>query len=403
MSVRKSLKSSVKEVLKAFADGEIVIVVDDHRRENEGDLIVAAERVTPKAISFMARFGRGLICVAMDREQLRRLGLSHMTADGREESYHTAFMESVDAKNGVTTGISAYDRALTVEVLVSDESGPTSIVRPGHLFPLEAAENGVLGREGHTEAAVDLARLAGLKPAGVICEIMRDDGMMARADELDEFSREHELKMISIADIIAYRKQTERLVKPETTVNLPTPFGMFKMRLYHSLPENEHHIALIMGEPEKEKTPLVRVHSECLTGDVFGSRRCDCGAQLHEAMNQIGELGCGVLIYLRQEGRGIGLKHKIHAYALQEQGLDTVDANTELGFEPDSRDYCAAAQILQDLNIDNLVLLTNNPKKVEGLKQYGITIAKRAAIAIEPTEYNEFYLETKKRRLGHLL
>jgi len=403
MSLIRHDENSIEEVLAAFKQGEIVIVVDDHRRENEGDLVVAAEKATPEAINFMAKHGRGLICVPMERKQIEQVGLSRMTTSGRGDSYSTAFMESVDAAAGITTGISAQDRALAVAALIDDDSTPTSIVRPGHMFPLEAAENGVFKRAGHTEATVDLARICGFKPAGVCCEIMREDGDMARGSELDEFAARHGLKMISIDSIASYRKMNENLVKLEKKVKLPTPFGMFEMNLYHSIPEDEHHIALVMGAPDKEDQPLVRMHSECLTGDVFGSMRCDCGSQLHDAMRKIGERGVGALLYMRQEGRGIGLKHKIHAYALQDEGMDTVDANTELGFDPDMRDYCAAAQMLKKLGIDNLELMTNNPEKVAGLEKYGITIARRSAIVIDPGSYNEFYLETKKKRLGHLL
>lgn len=403
MKSKCEIEERMQNALDAFKRGEILLVVDDHRRENEGDLVVAAEKVTPDAINFMATRGRGLICVPMERCDLQRLGLSHMTSNGRGDHYHTAFMESVDAREGVTTGISAHDRARTVQTLIADESTPASIVRPGHIFPLEATLDGVFRRGGHTEATVDLARLSGMKPAGVCCEIMREDGQMARGPELDAFAAEHGLQKISIADIAAYRKLHERLIRLEKTVNLPTPFGMYQMNLYHSIPEDEHHIALVMGEPQKERNPLVRMHSECLTGDVFGSLRCDCGSQLHEAMRRIGKRGGGVLLYMRQEGRGIGLKHKIHAYALQDQGLDTVDANTELGFDPDMRDYCAAAQMLHELGIDSIELMTNNPEKVTGLEKYGITVARRMPIAIDPTAYNEFYLGTKKKRLGHLL
>lgn len=402
-TTREKIEHDMDEALEAFKRGEILVVMDDHRRENEGDLIVAAEKATPDALNSMVKYARGLMCVPMERSQLQKLGLSRMTMDGQGDSYNTAFMESVDASEGVTTGISAFDRAKTVESLISDASTPASIVRPGHMFPLEAAEYGVFQRGGHTEAAVDLARLAGMKPAGVICEIMREDGYMARGPELTAFAESHGLKLITIEEIANYRKMTEQLIRLEKTVPLPTPFGMFQMNLYYSIPEDEHHIALVMGEPDKEECPLVRMHSECLTGDVFGSLRCDCGAQLHEAMHKVGKRGVGVVLYMRQEGRGIGLKHKIHAYALQDEGLDTVDANTELGFDPDMRDYCAAAQMLKELGVDNLEIMTNNPEKIAGLEKYGVEVSKRTPIVIDPTAYNDFYLETKKKRLGHLL
>lgn len=382
--------------------GQPIVVMDDHRRENEGDLIVAAEKASPENINFMSKHGRGLVCVAMERGQLERLGLSSANHFGHRQSFNTAFTESVDASEGISTGISAHDRARTVAALIDPESTPTSLVRPGHMFPIESAEHGVFQRAGHTEAAVDLARLAGLTPAGVICEIMRDDGQMARGPELRKFAEEHGLKLISIEDIACYRKRSEKLVRHDKSVRLPTPFGTFQLHLYHSLIDGKEHLALVMGKPEKAEMPLVRVHSECLTGDVLGSMRCDCGPQLHEAMRLVGERGVGAVIYLRQEGRGIGLRHKLRAYALQDEGYDTVEANEKLGFDPDLREYCTAAQILEDLKIDKLELLTNNPAKVEGLRNCGIRIARRRSIAIDPNEHNRFYLETKAKRLGHL-
>jgi len=388
--------------LEDISRGNPVVVMDDHRRENEGDLIVAAEKATPENINFMARHGRGLICVAMERGQLERLGLSSANHFGRRQSFNTAFTESVDASEGITTGISAHDRSRTVAALIDPESTPASLVRPGHMFPIEAAQHGVFQRAGHTEAAVDLARLAGLTPAGVICEIMRDDGQMARGTELQEFAQRHGLKVISIEEIAAYRRQSEKLVQHDGSVRLPTPFGEFNLHLYHSEIDGKEHLALVMGEPEKEDMPLVRVHSECLTGDVLASMRCDCGPQLHESMRLVGECGVGAVIYLRQEGRGIGLRHKLRAYALQDEGYDTVEANEKLGFDPDLREYCTAAQILEDLEIDNLELLTNNPAKVEGLRDCGIKVARRRSIVIDPNEHNRFYLETKVKRLGHL-
>jgi len=393
----------VERALEAIRRGDLVIVTDDERRENEGDLVVAAEKATPEAINFMSKYGRGLICVAMERRQLQRAGISRMASDGRGDPYHTAFMESVDAREGVSTGISAYDRARTVAVLIGEDTQPNDLMRPGHLFPLEAAAHGVLERPGHTEAAVDLARLAGLKPAGVICEVLREDGGMAHGAELHALARQHGLECVSIAELVDYRKRHECMIRLETQVAMPTPYGLFQMRMYYSLAEKEHHLALIMGEPERQESALVRVHSECLTGDVFGSQRCDCGSQLHVAMGRVAAEGHGAVLYLRQEGRGIGLAHKIHAYALQDGGLDTVEANVQLGFDADHRDYCAAAQILQDIGVHRVRLMTNNPLKVMGLEQFGIEVADRLPIVIEPSEYNQTYLRTKKVKLGHLL
>lgn len=394
---------ATREAIAAYGRGEILVVVDDERRENEGDLVVAAEYATPAAIQFMIREGGGLVCIAMTRERLRRLGLSRMAPSGSEDRYRTAFMESVDAREGVTTGISAFDRARTIQVLIAQDSRADDLIRPGHMFPLEAAEGGVLERPGHTEAAVDLARLAGRTPAGVICEIVSPTGEMARRPELIEFARRHGLKMISIGDLVTYRRRTERLVRLEQTVRLPTPLGVFQLHMYRSLPDKELHLALCMGDVGGAPPPLVRIHSECLTGDVFGSLRCDCGSQLDRAMRTIAEAERGVIIYLRQEGRGIGLEHKIHAYALQEVGLDTVEANRCLGFEADLRDYSAAAQILRDLGVSNIRLLTNNPLKVSGLEKYGIAVAERVPLVIPPGEYNARYLEVKKQKLGHWL
>ncbi|MCX7817733.1 MAG: bifunctional 3,4-dihydroxy-2-butanone-4-phosphate synthase/GTP cyclohydrolase II [Kiritimatiellae bacterium] len=393
----------IREAIAAYARGEMLVVVDDERRENEGDLVVAAEHATPAAIQFMIREGGGLICIAMTRDRLRRLGLSRMAPSGSEDRYRTAFMESVDAREGVTTGISAFDRARTIQVLIAPDSRADDLVRPGHMFPLEAAPGGVLERPGHTEAAVDLARLAGLTPAGVICEIVGPDGEMARRPQLEEFARRHHLQLISIGDLVAYRRRTERLIRLEQTVRLPTEMGVFQLHMYRSLPDGELHLALCMGEVAGSPPPLVRVHSECLTGDVFGSLRCDCGSQLDRAMRRIAAEQRGAVVYLRQEGRGIGLEHKIHAYALQETGLDTVEANQRLGFEPDMRDYSAAAQILRDLGVEQVRLLTNNPLKVAGLQKYGIVVIERVPLVIPPVEHNVRYLETKKRKLGHWL
>jgi len=403
MSKAEIQLDSVEDAIADIREGRIVVVVDDRQRENEGDLVCAAEKVSPEAINFMARFGRGLICVAMERERLARLGLARMLRHGDGDRFGTAFMESVDARHGITTGISAYDRAHTIRVLVDDRSSPEDLVRPGHVFPLEAAPGGVLRRPGHTEAAVDLARLAGLKPAGVICEIMRDDGTMARLPELVEFARSHGLRIISIAELISFRRYNEKIVNLEQRVRLPTELGMFVLRMYRSDADQLHHIALTMGNPSSCESPLVRVHSECLTGDVFGSLRCDCGSQLRQAMRLIAAEGCGVLIYLRQEGRGIGLGAKIHAYALQERGLDTVEANETLGFSPDMRDYAAAAQILRDLGVDRVRLLTNNPAKIRGLEKAGIRVVERIPLITSRNPFNEKYLEAKKTKLGHML
>lgn len=393
----------LSDVIKAVRRGELVVVVDDERRENEGDLIVAAEKVTPEAINFMARHGRGLICLGMDRAQLVRLGLSRMVPHGDGDPFRTAFMESVDARFGVTTGISASDRARTISVLVDPKSTASDLVRPGHIFPLEAMEGGVLRRPGHTEAAVDLAKLSGLRPSGVICEILREDGEMARRPELLAFARKHGLKITTVAAIGLHRRRTEKLVSLEEEIEFPTDVGLFKMRMYRSLVDDKHHLALVMGDPAGQGQPVVRVHSECLTGDAFGSLRCDCGSQLRTAMQMIAAEGHGVLIYMRQEGRGIGLEQKIRAYGLQDDGLDTVEANEQLGFEADARDYALAAQMLVDLNVHRCRLITNNPRKISGLELYGVDVLDRIALVLPSTTYNARYLETKKAKLGHML
>ena len=393
-----------EDILQALRDGEIVIVIDDESRENEGDLVCAAEKVTPEVVSFMARRGCGLICIAMQPHDLARLGLSRMIPYEDGDTYRTAFMESVDARQGITTGISAADRARTVQLMVHAYATHADLVRPGHIFPLEAKPMGVLERPGHTEAAVDLARLAGLKPAGVICEVLREDGSMARGPDLIEFKRRHGLKMTSVAEIITYRQRNEILVELKQKVQLPTRHGLFNLQMYESRPDRENHLALIMGDPANSKEPpLVRVHSECLTGDVFGSQRCDCGGQLEEAMRMVAEADCGVIVYMRQEGRGIGLAHKIHAYALQEQGLDTVEANEKLGFGADLREYGTSAQILRSIGTNRIRLITNNPDKIEGLERYGVTVHERVSLVSHSTEHNVEYLETKKMKLGHLL
>jgi 3,4-dihydroxy 2-butanone 4-phosphate synthase / GTP cyclohydrolase II len=393
----------IPEAIEALRQGRLIVVVDDERRENEGDLIVAADHATPEAIQFMIKQGGGLVCMAMTGERLAHLRISRMSPVLPGDVFRTAFMESVDARAGITTGISAFDRARTVRALIDPASRPEDLIRPGHLFPLEAVPGGVLRRAGHTEAAVDLTRLAGLNPAGVICEIIRDDGEMARRDDLIAFARRHALCIVTIADLVVHLRRHERLVERERTVRLPTEWAEFQLHMYRVLPSGEHHLALTLGDLTTGDPPLVRMHSECLTGDVFGSQRCDCGMQLHEAMRRIGAEGRGAVLYLRQEGRGIGLAHKIHAYALQEAGLDTVEANVKLGFEPDLRDYSSAAQILRDLGVRAVRLMTNNPRKVEELQLYGIEVAERVPVVIEPGEHNERYLRVKKQKLGHML
>jgi len=393
----------IEAVLEAYKQGEVVVVADDAYRENEGDLIVAAERATEDSIAFMARHGRGLICIAMTKQRLDNLGLNHMPLRGDGEKHRTAFMESVDAREGIETGISASDRLKTVKVLMNDESRPSDVVSPGHMFPLEAADGGVLERPGHTEAAIDLARLNGLKPGGIICEILEADGRMARLPELREFARIHELKITTVASLIAYRKQREVEVEFIRSVEFPTRHGIFQLMLYRSITDKEDHIALVKGQPELQESALVRVHSQCLTGDVFGSDRCDCGLQVESALKAMESEGHGVLVYMRQEGRGIGLSNKIHAYELQDRGLDTVEANHELGFSPDDRDYSVAARILKDIGVNNARLMTNNPMKVSGLQEHGIQVVERIPHVFPATAHNERYLKTKKEKLGHLL
>ena len=393
---------TIEDVVREIARGEIVIVTDDEDRENEGDLVMAAEKATPKAINFMAMHGRGLICVPVSNERAEQLGLQRMVAQNRE-SYRTDFTVSVDAARGVTTGISAHDRAATIQTIANPDSLPEDLVQPGHIFPLRAQNGGVLRRAGHTEAAVDLARLAGLQPAGVLCEILHDDGTMARLPELMEFKRKHGLRICTIQSLIAYRRLKEKLIEREQVVKLPTDYGDFDLHLYRSTLDGSHHLALVMGTISQTEPVLVRVHSECLTGDVFGSRRCDCGNQLHCALSQIAAEGNGVLVYMRQEGRGIGLAAKIHAYKLQEEGLDTVEANAKLGFGSDLRDYGLGAQILFDLGVRQFRFLTNNPKKVVGLEGYGIQMVEQVPIRSEANPHNAKYLETKKLKMGHLL
>lgn len=393
--------SRIEEALEDLKEGRIVIVVDDEDRENEGDLIMAAEKVTPEAINFMAKYGRGLICVPLTGERIEELDLPLMVSDNTE-GHGTAFTVSVDAVS-VTTGISAHERAETVKVLISPETAPRDLNRPGHIFPLQAKDGGVLRRAGHTEAAVDLAKMAGMYPAGVICEIMNEDGTMARVPQLTEFAKTHGLKIITIADLINYRMKKEKLVVRAGEAELPTLYGEFKLIAYENSLDNDAHVALVKGEIQEEDEVLVRVHSECLTGDVLKSLRCDCGNQLAQAMKIINQEGKGVLIYMRQEGRGIGLSNKIKAYQLQDEGKDTVEANEELGFPVDLRDYGIGAQILVDLGVRKIKLLTNNPRKIKGLEGYGLKIVERVPLEVKPGIYNLNYLNTKKEKLGHLL
>ena len=392
---------TVEEAIADIRAGRFIIILDDENRENEGDLMMAAEMVTPEAINFMARFGRGLICMPMIAERLRELDIPLMTSQNTE-SMGTAFTVSVDARINTTTGISAFDRATTVHALIDPVTRRNDIVTPGHLFPLQAKEGGVLRRTGHTEACVDLARLAGLQPAGVIVEIMNDDGTMARLPQLERFAQEHGLKMLTIESLIRYRMQYEKLVCRISEVSMPTEYGLFTAIGYESVLDGQCHIALVAGDPTCPDA-LVRVHSECLTGDVFSSKRCDCGEQLRRALQLISKNGNGVLLYMRQEGRGIGLANKLRAYALQDGGSDTVEANHRLGYPADLRDYGIGAQILVDLGIKQIRLLTNNPRKVIGLEGYGLEIAERVPLEVEPNNVNRRYLETKRDKMQHLL
>lgn len=394
--------NTIEEAIEDIKQGKMVIVVDDEDRENEGDFIIAAEKVTPEAVNFMAKYGRGLICVAITEQRARELEFEPMV-EFNTSKHGTAFLVSVDYRKGTTTGISAFDRAKTIQAIVDPNSKPGDFAKPGHVFPLQAVEGGVLRRAGHTEAAVDLARLAGLYPAGVLCEIMNDDGTMARVPELFKIAKKFGLKIITIKDLISYRLQREKLVRKITTTKLPTKYGFFELHLYESLTDGKVHVALVKGKIDDGQPVLVRVHSECLTGDVFGSYRCDCGDQLHSAMKMIEKEGRGVLLYMRQEGRGIGLVNKIKAYRLQDEGKDTVEANEMLGFKPDLRDYGIGAQILVDLGVRKMRLLTNNPKKIVGLAGYGLEVVERVPIEVQPNEININYLRTKRDKLGHLI
>lgn len=394
--------ASVKEVLEDLRQGKMIILVDDEARENEGDLTIAAEKVTPEAINFMARYGRGLICLALSPEIVEKLKLPLMVYDNRSP-YQTAFTVTIEARQGVTTGISAADRAHTTLTAVAEDARPEDLIQPGHVFPLRARRGGVLFRTGQTEGSVDLARLAGLREAAVICEIMNEDGTMARMPDIEKFSKKHDLKIAAVADIIAYRMQTESFVHSAAETILPTPYGEFKAIAFSNDIDDYEHLALVKGNIDPDREVMVRVHSECLTGDVFGSYRCDCGEQLKRAMEMVQEEGLGVILYLHQEGRGIGLVNKLKAYKLQDEGFDTVEANEQLGFDPDLRDYGVGAQILVALGVRKMKLITNNPRKIIGLEGYNLQVTGRVPIEIEPRPENRKYLLTKCQKLGHLM
>jgi 3,4-dihydroxy 2-butanone 4-phosphate synthase/GTP cyclohydrolase II len=394
--------ATIEEALEDVRQGKFVVVVDAADRENEGDLTIAAQFATPEAVNFMATHGRGLICLCLTDERCDELALEQMT-DRNETPFGTAFTVSIEAREGVSTGISAQDRARTIQVAIDPSKGPEDLVQPGHVFPLRARAGGVLQRAGQTEAAVDLARLAGLNPAGVVCEVMKDDGTMARVPDLVEYCARHDLKMITVEDLIEYRRRTEKLVERMTSVRLPTAYGDFTAIAFREKLTGKHHVALVKGHVEGEEDVLVRVHSECLTGDVFHSLRCDCGEQLEQALARIGSEERGVVLYMAQEGRGIGLLNKLRAYELQENGLDTVEANLELGFAPDMREYGIGNQILADLGLSTIRILTNNPKKITGIEGFGLTVVEQVPIEISPNDENRHYLETKRTKLGHRL
>jgi 3,4-dihydroxy 2-butanone 4-phosphate synthase/GTP cyclohydrolase II len=401
--MKKTKTATVEQAIKAVKAGKLIIIIDDEDRENEGDLMVAAEKATPEIINFMTKYGRGLICMPLPKERLKELHLPLMVRDNTAP-YQTAFTVSIDARDGVTTGISAHDRAHSILVAIDPKTQPSDLTRPGHIFPLEAREGGVLERAGQTEASLDIARLAGLKRAGVICEIMDEDGTMARLPQLEEFSRTHSIPILTVADLIKYRMKHERLVKKIEEAHMPTKFGDFKIMIFEDTIHKEHHVALVKGDIKKDEATLVRAHSQCLTGDTFGSIRCDCGDQLHQAMEMINKEGNGVILYmLNHEGRGIGFTNKIKAYAIQDHGADTVEANKKLGFKADQRDYGIGAQILVALGANKLRLITNNPRKFVGLSGYGLEIIERVPLEVPPNKNNIKYLKTKKEKMGHIL
>jgi 3,4-dihydroxy 2-butanone 4-phosphate synthase/GTP cyclohydrolase II len=400
--IQKNNFSSIEDAMEDVRQGKMIVIVDDEDRENEGDLMIASEKVTPEAINFMAKYGRGLICLALTEERTHELGLSMMVEDN-ESVFETPFTVSIDAREGITTGISASDRSITIQTAINSETDKSDLVKPGHIFPLRARRGGVLVRMGQTEASVDIARIAGLYPSGVICEIMDDDGTMARLPSLVKFTREHDLKMITTKDLAEYRLQQETLVEEVVSTTLPTEAGIFNSVTFRNILDDQVYIALIKGEITAEIPTLVRVHSQCLTGDVFGSFRCDCGEQLKKSMEMIAEGGKGVLLYLYQEGRGIGIINKLKAYALQDEGQDTVEANASLGFKPDLREYGIGAQILKKIGLGKLRLLTNNPRKIVGLEGYGLQVVERVPIEVSPKKDNLKYLRTKQKKLGHVI